>query len=53
MKETKMNCGGTFTREAYEAPQCEIIELQNEGDILSLSDGGQQNPGTYSADNVW
>ena len=25
------------SREAYEAPQCEIIEMQNEGAILSAS----------------
>lgn len=25
-------------REAYEAPKCEIIEMQNEGDILAASD---------------
>lgn len=25
-------------KEAYEAPQCEIIEIQNEG-VLCLSDG--------------
>ena len=25
-------------REAYEAPKCEIIEMQNEGDILVGSD---------------
>ncbi len=24
-------------REAYEAPKCEIIEMQNEGDILVAS----------------
>ena len=24
----------TTVREAYEAPKCEIIEMQNEGDIL-------------------
>ena len=24
-------------REAYEAPKCEIIEMQNEGDILAAS----------------
>lgn len=26
------------SREAYEAPKCEIIEMQNEGDILVGSD---------------
>ena len=30
-------------REAYEAPKCEIIEIQNEG-VLCLSDG-YSNPG--------
>ena len=25
-------------REAYEAPKCEVIEMQNEGDILVGSD---------------
>lgn len=25
------------SREAYEAPKCEIIEMQNEGDILVVS----------------
>lgn len=30
-------------REAYEAPKCEIIELENEG-VLCLSDG-YPNPG--------
>ena len=25
-------------REAYEAPKCEVIEMQNEGDILAASD---------------
>lgn len=29
-------------REAYEAPKCEIIEMQNEGDILVGS--GRHNP---------
>ena len=24
-------------KEAYEAPQCEIIEMQNEGDIMTPS----------------
>lgn len=27
------------SREAYEAPKCEIIEMQNEGDILVGSAG--------------
>ena len=30
-------------KEAYEAPKCEIIEIQNEG-VLCLSDG-YSNPG--------
>ncbi len=37
-------------REAYEAPKCEIIEMQNEGDILVGS--GKHNP--YEEDYfVW
>lgn len=31
-------------KEAYEAPKCEIIELENEGVLLCLSDG-YPNPG--------
>ena len=39
-------------REAYEAPKCEIIEMQNEGDILAGSYGSTHNP--YEEDNfVW
>ena len=37
-------------REAYEAPKCEIIEMQNEGDILAAS--SKHNP--YEEDYfVW
>ena len=32
MKQEENNC--TTPREAYEAPTCEIIEMQNEGNIL-------------------
>ena len=32
------------SREVYEAPKCEIIELENEGVLLCLSDG-YPNPG--------
>lgn len=39
-------------REAYEAPKCEIIEMQNEGDILAGSYRSTHNP--YEEDNfVW
>lgn len=31
-------------REAYEAPKCEIIEMQNEGDILAASYDSKHNP---------
>lgn len=31
-------------REAYEAPKCEIIEMQNEGDILTGSYDSKHNP---------
>lgn len=31
-------------REAYEAPKCEIIEMQNEGDILAASYVSTHNP---------
>lgn len=37
-------------REAYEAPKCEIIEMQNEGDILVGSDvthNGYEDNGYY------
>lgn len=34
-KEVMMN--GENVREAYEAPKCEVIEMQNEGTILSAS----------------
>lgn len=38
-------------REAYEAPKCEIIEMQQEG-VLCGSNGGKHNP--YEEDNfVW
>ena len=38
-------------REAYEAPKCEIIEMQNEGDILAAS-VSTHNP--YEEDDfVW
>ena len=30
-------------REAYEAPKCEIIEMQNEG-VLCGSNGGKHSP---------
>lgn len=30
-------------REAYEAPKCEIIEMQQEG-VLCGSNGGKHNP---------
>ena len=39
-------------REAYEAPKCEIIEMQNEGDIMTPSAGavhdGYQEEGSFS-----
>ena len=43
-------------REAYEAPKCEIIEMQNEGDILVGSDkfsneSFTENPWKPSWDN--
>lgn len=31
-------------KEAYEAPKCEIIEIQNEG-VLCLSNNQNPNPG--------
>lgn len=38
-------------REAYEAPKCEIIEMQQEG-VLCGSNGSTHNP--YEEDNfVW
>ena len=41
------------SREAYEAPKCEIIEMQNEGsfcDIMVLS--GTEHDGFGDGDNV-
>ena len=41
-------------REAYEAPKCEIIEMQNEGsfcDIMVLS-GNSEHDGFGDGDNV-
>lgn len=39
-------------REAYEAPKCEIIEMQNEGAILSASNESfTENPWKPSWDN--
>lgn len=39
-------------REAYEAPKCEIIEMQNEGDILTGSNVSTHN--SYEEDYfVW
>lgn len=37
-------------REAYEAPKCEIIEMQNEGDILV---GSAEHEGFGDGGNVW
>ena len=37
------------SREAYEAPKCEIIEMQNEGDILV---GSAEHDGFGDGDNV-
>lgn len=42
-------------REAYEAPKCEIIEMQNEGsfcDIMVLS-GSAEHEGFGDGGNVW
>lgn len=42
------------SREAYEAPKCEIIEMQNEGsfcDIMVLS-GNAEHDGFGDGDNV-
>ena len=39
-------------KEAYEAPKCEIIEMQNEGDIMTPSasavHGGYQEEDSFS-----
>lgn len=41
--ETKSIIQTETTREAYEAPKCEIIEMQNEG-VLCGSNGGKHSP---------
>ena len=41
--ETTTNVNTEKIREAYEAPKCEIIEMQNEG-VLCGSNGGRHNP---------
>lgn len=41
--ETKSFIQTETTREAYEAPKCEIIEMQNEG-VLCGSNGGKHSP---------
>ena len=47
--ETKPFIQTETTREAYEAPKCEIIEMQNEG---VLCGSGKHNP--YKEDDfVW
>ena len=47
--ETTTNVNTEKIREAYEAPKCEIIEMQNEG---VLCGSGRNNP--YEEDNfVW
>lgn len=39
-------------REAYEAPKCEIIEMQQEGVLCGSGYGGKHNP--YEEDDfVW
>lgn len=49
-KEVMMN--GENVREAYEAPKCEMIEMQNEGTILSasLQTGGSSTNDFWSSD---
>lgn len=37
MKKMNEEQQAATSREAYEAPKCEIIEMQNEGAILSAS----------------
>lgn len=37
-------------REAYEAPKCEIIEMQNEGDILTGSNINGSHDGYVDGD---
>ena len=39
-------------REAYEAPKCEIIEMQNEGDILVGSDYSATHGGFEDSNEV-
>lgn len=41
--ETTTNVNTEKIREAYEAPKCEIIEMQQEG-VLCGSYGGKHNP---------
>ncbi|MDM8339161.1 hypothetical protein [Mediterranea massiliensis] len=41
--ETTTNVNTEKIREAYEAPKCEIIEMQQEG-VLCGSNGGRHNP---------
>ncbi|WP_159436272.1 hypothetical protein [Bacteroides togonis] len=49
-KEVMMN--GKNVREAYEAPKCEMIEMESEGTVLALSAG---HDGFTEEDygNVW
>lgn len=50
MKKMNEKQQAANSREVYEAPKCEIIEMQNEGDILVGSDvthNGYENNGSY------
>ena len=40
------------SREAYEAPKCEIIEMQNEGDILVGSGDSATHLGFEDSEEV-
>ena len=48
MKKMNEEQQAANSREAYEAPKCEIIEMQNEGAILSASNDsfGEENVGS-------
>lgn len=53
-KEVMMN--GENVREAYEAPKCEMIEMQNEGVLCASGDGfGAGHEGYTNGDygDVW
>ena len=52
MKTTNEEQQAANSREAYEAPMCEIIEMQQEGVLcLSGGNGGSYNEDDYS--DIW